>query len=109
MWGHPGGGIPLCSLAGFAQPQAASHIPGGGGFQEWQPTEPDGSWLFCTQAPFVSELTRGWIRKQPGTCVPSCHFGAENGIRTRDLDLGKVALYQLSYFRVGAANIKRIF
>ena len=26
--------------------------------------------------------------------------GAENGIRTRDLDLGKVALYQLSYFRV---------
>ena len=26
-------------------------------------------------------------------------FGAENGIRTRDLNLGKVALYQLSYFR----------
>ncbi len=25
---------------------------------------------------------------------------AENGIRTRDLNLGKVALYQLSYFRV---------
>ena len=25
--------------------------------------------------------------------------GAENGTRTRDLDLGKVALYQLSYFR----------
>ena len=28
------------------------------------------------------------------------HFGAENGIRTRDLNLGKVALYQLSYFRL---------
>ena len=28
------------------------------------------------------------------------HFGAENGARTRDLNLGKVALYQLSYFRV---------
>ena len=27
-------------------------------------------------------------------------LGAENGIRTRDLNLGKVALYQLSYFRV---------
>ena len=27
-------------------------------------------------------------------------FGAENGARTRDLNLGKVALYQLSYFRV---------
>ena len=26
--------------------------------------------------------------------------GAENGTRTRDPDLGKVVLYQLSYFRV---------
>jgi hypothetical protein len=25
---------------------------------------------------------------------------AKDGVRTRDLDLGKVALYQLSYFRV---------
>ena len=25
--------------------------------------------------------------------------GAENGTRTRDPDLGKVVLYQLSYFR----------
>jgi hypothetical protein len=25
---------------------------------------------------------------------------AKNGARTRDLDLGKVALYQLSYFRI---------
>ena len=30
---------------------------------------------------------------------PFC-FGAENGTRTRDLNLGKVALYQLSYFRM---------
>ena len=28
------------------------------------------------------------------------HQGAENGTRTRDPDLGKVVLYQLSYFRV---------
>ena len=28
------------------------------------------------------------------------YFGAENGARTRDLNLGKVALYQLSYFRI---------
>ena len=27
-------------------------------------------------------------------------FGASNEVRTRDLDLGKVALYQLSYTRV---------
>ena len=26
-------------------------------------------------------------------------MGAEDGARTRDLNLGKVALYQLSYFR----------
>ena len=30
---------------------------------------------------------------------PSGLVGAKNGTRTRDLDLGKVALYQLSYFR----------
>ena len=29
-------------------------------------------------------------------------LGAEDGGRTRDLNLGKVALYQLSYFRTGA-------
>ena len=27
-------------------------------------------------------------------------FGAEDEARTRDLNLGKVALYQLSYFRI---------
>ena len=27
-------------------------------------------------------------------------FGAKNEIRTRDPDLGKVVLYQLSYFRI---------
>ena len=29
----------------------------------------------------------------------SSESGAENGARTRDLNLGKVTLYQLSYFR----------
>ena len=32
-------------------------------------------------------------------------LGAEDGARTRDLNLGKVALYQLSYFREGTAMI----
>ena len=32
-------------------------------------------------------------------------LGAENGARTRDLNLGKVALYQLSYVRVGIAKV----
>ena len=30
---------------------------------------------------------------------------AENGIRTRDPQLGKLMLYQLSYFRNSSANI----
>jgi hypothetical protein len=30
--------------------------------------------------------------------------GAKDGIRTRDPDLGKVVLYQLSYFRSGATK-----
>ena len=38
------------------------------------------------------------IKKPPS--VLEGLFGAENGARTRDLNLGKVALYQLSYFRV---------
>ena len=35
--------------------------------------------------------------------MTDCHgeFGAGDGIRTRDIDLGKVALYQLSYSRPG--------
>ena len=43
-------------------------------------------------------------------------FGAENGARTRDLNLGKVALYQLSYFRnitpylaVGSTKVRSFF
>ena len=36
--------------------------------------------------------------KKPTHCVG--FSGAENEIRTRDLNLGKVALYQLSYFRI---------
>ena len=30
--------------------------------------------------------------------------GAKNGTRTRDPDLGKVVLYQLSYFRISAGE-----
>ncbi len=32
--------------------------------------------------------------------------GAENGTRTRDPDLGKVVLYQLSYFRLFLLVVK---
>ena len=38
-----------------------------------------------------------WQRQQrdvgPKACIMRCESGAGNGIRTRDFDLGKVALY----------------
>ena len=40
-----------------------------------------------------------WQIKNPLADQRVC-FGAKDGIRTRDPDLGKVVLYQLSYFRV---------
>ena len=36
-------------------------------------------------------------------------FGAKNGTRTRDPDLGKVVLYQLSYFRVLRCKVTHNF
>ena len=36
---------------------------------------------------------------------PPEHLRAENGTRTRDPDLGKVVLYQLSYFRKSALSL----
>ena len=43
------------------------------------------------------------------SCLPFHHLGdlrAENEARTRDPNLGKVVLYQLSYFRVCFANTR---
>ena len=34
--------------------------------------------------------------------------GAKNGTRTRDPNLGKVMLYQLSYFRISVAKLDKI-
>ena len=53
---------------------------------------------FCRAVPNHSATS-------PYTCAGRLHpvrpgLGAEDGARTRDLNLGKVALYQLSYFRV---------
>ena len=48
------------------------------------------------EAPFFGFplASRTWVKQ----------FGAGNETRTRDLNLGKVALYQLSYSRLGAAH-----
>jgi hypothetical protein len=50
------------------------------------------------------ELKRGGFGYKTGPFTednPDGSRGAEDGIRTRDLNLGKVTLYQLSYFRMG--------
>ena len=38
----------------------------------------------------------------------SIYFRAGKGSRTLDIDLGKVALYQLSYSRVGSLNLVKL-
>src|ERR1700716_2910973 len=40
------------------------------------------------------------------TGISSRRDGAGDGIRTRDINLGKVALYQLSYSRVATASLR---
>ena len=39
---------------------------------------------------------------------PPGRDGAKNGTRTRDPDLGKVVLYQLSYFRICSAKLMQL-
>ena len=56
------------------------------------------------------EITAPWtyLPKTPNDSHKDCRssFGAENGARTRDLNLGKVALYQLSYFRIAVSGLQ---
>ena len=39
---------------------------------------------------------------------PGLMHGAKNGTRTRDPDLGKVVLYQLSYFRIFGLSVAKV-
>jgi hypothetical protein len=48
----------------------------------------------------TNSTTRADLDKNQKGC-PLSSRGAKDGVRTRDLDLGKVALYQLSYYRKG--------
>ena len=59
---------------------------------------------FCRPAPNHSATSPASELEAPGRPGPLGlpglpETGAEDGARTRDLNLGKVALYQLSYFR----------
>ena len=57
----------------------------------------------CTEIAVSTENTNiveSTENKKAAIRLLFCLFGASNEVRTRDLDLGKVALYQLSYTRV---------
>ena len=51
---------------------------------------------------------RANIKKAPDLQVPY-PLRAKNGTRTRDPNLGKVMLYQLSYFRISVTKVGVIF
>ncbi len=51
-------------------------------------------------------LTRILLAKKGSNCFPFClEFGAGKESRTLDLNLGKVALYQLSYSRISSLRL----
>ena len=52
-----------------------------------------------TRARLLISLKELLKLKTPNPIDPGSGFGAEDGTRTRDPNLGKVMLYQLSYFR----------
>ena len=55
---------------------------------------------FCRAVPNHSATSPCRRKAWAGRCGPAQPgLGAEDGARTRDLNLGKVALYRLSYFR----------
>ena len=58
---------------------------------------------------WVARASRA-LPKKKATSRVALFFGAENETRTRDPNLGKVVLYQLSYFRLFAvANVGNFF
>ena len=48
------------------------------------------------------------ICKGPTLIGPSAYNGADNGARTRDPNLGKVVLYQLSHVRLRVINLREL-
>ena len=63
----------------------------------------------CPSSPLCKQVCNGPVRAQkkmmPVGHHPVC-FRAENGVRTRGPQLGKLMLYQLSYFRNGVCKCK---
>ena len=48
------------------------------------------------------------ICKGPTLIGPGAYNGADNGARTRDPNLGKVVLYQLSHVRLRVINLREL-
>ena len=70
--------------------------------------------VFSTEEDSSSDFGRDELRMRPDlrSDMKKASFrklsnGADNGTRTRGLNLGKVALYQLSYVRKGIRREKR--
>src|SRR5690242_5967193 len=59
------------------------------------PPRADGSLLYCPQRPATNRLQPPWSKRRSFNSASR----AGNGTRTRDPNLGKVVLYQLSYSR----------
>ena len=68
---------------------------GGGGHVEQSGQEALGFWLQKSDC-----SGRLHLEKPRTPCLSRAFCGADDGIRTRDPNLGKVVLYQLSYVRV---------
>ena len=91
------------------------------------PKLPNAPGIFAACYRLRPPTPRGWVEvagckglpiQTPNDSHKGLSFivGAENGARTRDLNLGKVALYQLSYFRnitpylaVGITKVRSFF
>ena len=63
-------------------------------------TELNGFAIRCITALLARRAVPGKVRDKKGKRLLPLMRGAGNEVRTRDLNLGKVALYQLSYSRV---------
>ena len=58
---------------------------------------------------FAGLCLNTWPLRLPRTAVTvRFAFGADNGARTRDPNLGKVVLYQLSHVRLRVINLREL-
>ena len=106
------GGVPYCGRGVFHRSAACGDSPGGGNVAvgdkrgaEGEARRKKGSvpFFMSTRVDWKTADTtrapRSSLQKNRTAIRRSCFFGAGDEARTRYLDLGKVALYQMSYAR----------